>query len=245
MKRRSKVGGERPKGQRPRASKPRRGPISNKASRPSSSVADQQGEAARVTRELNEALRRETATSEVLEVIRRSSGELEPVFEAILEKAITICDAKFGSLFRFDGKTLRPAAQVGAPSSLIEAQRRLGGPVRGSLLERVMKTKQVNSTADAAADPFPGLAAQFAGARSIVGVPMLRDDMLIGAIVVYRQEVRPFDNKQISLLTNFRRSGRHRHRERAVAQRTASADHRPHRAYSRPDGGARAADGHF
>jgi GAF domain-containing protein len=201
MKRRSKLGGEPPKGQRPRASKPRRGPISNKASRPSSSVADQQGEAARVTRELNEALRRET--SEVLEVIRRSSGELEPVFEAILEKAITICDAKFGSLFRFDGKTLRPAAQVGAPSSLIEAQRRLGGPVRGSLLERVMKTKQVNSTADAAADRFPGLAAQFAGARSIVGVPMLRDDMLIGAIVVYRQEVRPFDNKQISLLTNF------------------------------------------
>ena len=166
-------------------------------------MADQEGEAARVTRELNEALRRETATSEVLEVIRRSSGELEPVFEAILEKAITICDAKFGSLFRFEGKTLRPAAQVGAPSSLIEAQRRLGGPVRGSLLERVMKTKQVNSTADAAADPFPGLAAQFAGARSIVGVPMLRDDMLIGAIVVYRQEVRPFDNKQISLLTNF------------------------------------------
>ena len=203
MKRRSKVGGERRKEERPRASKPRRGPTSNKASRPTSSVADQQEEAARVTRELNEALRRETATSEVLEVIRRSSGELEPVFEAILEKAITICDAKFGSLFRFDGKTLRPAAQVGAPSSLIEAQRRLGGPVQGSLLERVMKTKQVNSTADAAADPFPGLAARFAGARSIVGVPMLRDDMLIGTIVVYRQEVRPFDDKQISLLTNF------------------------------------------
>jgi hypothetical protein len=98
--RRSKVGGERPKRQRPGASKPRRGPISNKASRPSSSVADQQGEATRVTRELNEALRRETATSEVLEVTRRSSGELEPVFEAILEKAITSCDAKFGSLFR-------------------------------------------------------------------------------------------------------------------------------------------------
>jgi GAF domain len=61
----------------------------------------------------------------------------------------------------------------------------------------------VNSTADAAADPFPGLAAKFAGARSFVGVPMLKDDMLIGAILVYRQEVRPFDNKQISLLTNF------------------------------------------
>jgi GAF domain-containing protein len=202
MKRRSKVGGERAKGQRPRAPKPGRGPASNTAI-PNSSVTDPQLEVARVTRELNEALRRETATSEVLEVIRRSSGELEPVFEAILDKAITICDAKFGSLFRFDGKTLRPAAQVGAPSSLIEAQRRLGGPVRGSLLERVMKTKLVNSTADAAADPFPGLAAKFAGARSIVGVPMLKDDVLIGAILLYRQEVRPFDNNQIGLLTNF------------------------------------------
>jgi two-component system, NtrC family, sensor kinase len=137
MKRRSKVSGERAKGQRPKAPKPGRGLASNKSSRPNSSVTDLQGEVARVTRELYEALRRETATSEVLEAIRRSSGELEPVFEAILDKAITICDAKFGSLFRFDGKTLRPSAQVGAPSSLIEAQRRLGGPVRGSLLERV------------------------------------------------------------------------------------------------------------
>jgi GAF domain-containing protein len=201
-KRRSKVSGKRAEGQRPRP-KPRGGPALNVASHSNSSVTDPQGEVARVTRDLNEALRRETATSEVLEVIRRSSGELEPVFEAILDKAITICEAKFGSLFRFDGKTLRPDAQVGAPSSLIEAQRRLGGPVRGSLLERVMKTKQVNSTVDAAADPFPGLAAKHAGARSIVGVPMLKDDTLIGAILVHRQEVRPFDKNQISLLTNF------------------------------------------
>ena len=166
------------------------------------------------------------------------------MFEAILEKAITICDAKFGSLFRFDGKTLRPAAQVGAPSSLIEAQRRLGGPVRGSLLERVMKTKQVNSTADAAADPFPGLAAQFAGARSIVGVPMLKDDMLIGAISVYRQEVRPFDNKQISCSRTLPPKPLSPSRTRGCSTNYVSGS-RPHRAYSRPDGGARAADGHF
>ena len=166
---------------------------------------------------------RETATSDVLEVISHSSGELEPVFQAILEKAIAICEAKFGSLFRFDGQTLRPAVQVGAPSSVIEAQKVQGGPVPGSLLDRVMTTKQVHYTADAAADPHPGLAAKFAGARSIVGVPMLRADFLIGAILVYRQEVRPFGEKQIELVTELRRASRHRHRERAVAQRTAPA----------------------
>ena len=139
----------------------------------------------------------------MLEVISHSSGELEPVFRAILEKAIAICDAKFGSLFRFDGQTLRPAVQVGAPPAVVEAQKAQGGPVPSSLLDRVMKRKQVHYTADAMADPFPGLAAKFAGARSIVGVPMLKEDTLIGAILVYRQEVRPFGEKQIESLKNF------------------------------------------
>jgi GAF domain-containing protein len=149
------------------------------------------------------ALEQQTATSDVLQVISRSPGELEPVFATMLEKAIGICDAKFGSLFRFDGEKLRPAAQVGAPSELLEAQKQQGGPPPGSLLDQVMRTKQVKHTADAAADPFPGLAAKFAGARSIVGVPMLKDDVLIGAILIYRQEVRPFTDKEIALLTNF------------------------------------------
>jgi GAF domain-containing protein len=160
-------------------------------------------ENARLLNELRQSLEQQTATAEVLGVISSASGDLEPVFAAMLEKAIAICNAKFGSLFRFDGKTFRPAVQVGAPSVLIEAQKRQGGPVPGSLLDRVMKTKQVQYTANAAADPFPGLAARYASAKSIVGVPILKDASLVGAILVYRQEVRPFGDKQIELLKNF------------------------------------------
>jgi GAF domain-containing protein len=203
MKRRSKVSGASAKAQRPKAAKSKRRTVPKRATSRAASDVGQHEEIQQLARQLKEALRRETATSDVLEVISHSSGELEPVFQAILEKAIAICDAKFGSLFRFDGQTLRPAVQVGAPSAVIEAQKVQGGPVPGSLLDRVMKTKQVHYTADAIADPFPGLAAKFAGARSIVGVPMLKEDTLIGAILVYRQEVRPFGEKQIELLKNF------------------------------------------
>ena len=83
-------------------------------------------------------------------------ASLSRCFGPYLERAIAICNAKFRSLFRFDGKTLRPAVQVGAPSAVIEAQKRQGGPVPGSPLDRLMKTKQVQHTADAAADPFSG-----------------------------------------------------------------------------------------
>ena len=203
MKRRSKGSDASAKAQRPNTAKLMHRSVPKQATSRAASDAGQHEEIKQLARELKEALKRETATSDVLEVISHSSGALEPVFQAILEKAIAICDAKFGSLFRFDGQTLRPAVQVGAPSAVVDAQKVQGGPVLGSLLDRVMKTKHVHCTADAAADTFPGLAAKFAGARSIVGVPMLRDDCLIGAILVYRQEVRPFGEKQIELLKNF------------------------------------------
>src|SRR6185312_2426647 len=77
----------------------------------------------RHTRELREALEQQTATSEVLGVISSSPGELEPVFRAMLENATRICDAKFGTLFRFDGKNFEPAAHFGTPSELVEFQR--------------------------------------------------------------------------------------------------------------------------
>jgi GAF domain-containing protein len=202
MKTRSKVSGSGGKTQRPNTAKLKHRSLPKQATSRAAPDAGQHQEIQQLARELKEALRRETATSDVLEVISRSSGELEPVFQAILEKAIAICDAKFGSLFRFDGQTLRPAVQVGAPAAVVEAQKVQGGPVPGSLLDRVMKAKRVDYTADATADPFPGLAAKFAGARSIVGVPMLNGEALIGAILVYRQEVRPFGEKQIELLKN-------------------------------------------
>ena len=123
----------------------------------------------------------------------------------MLEKATRICDAKFGMLFRFDGKAFHFAAEVGTPLELAEFQRRRGPfqPQAGGLLHRVMLTKQVGHTADEAAEAVPIPSAKLGGARSLVGVPMVKDDELIGAIVIYRQEVRPFTDKQIELVQNF------------------------------------------
>jgi GAF domain-containing protein len=157
------------------------------------------------TDDLSESLEQQTATSEVLRVINTSPGDLEPVFQAMLANATRICEARFGTLFRFDGRFLQPVAQVGTPVELIEAQTRRG-PLQatpGGLLDQVVRTKQVIHSPDRAADPVPGLAAKFGGARSVVGVPMLRGGELIGAIVIYRQQVRPFTNKQIELVQNF------------------------------------------
>ena len=97
------------------------------------------------------------------------------------------------------------AAQVGAPPAYADFQRRRGPfqPVPGSLLDRVVRTRQVSHTTDYTAEAVPGPSAQFAGARSAVCVPMLKDDVLVGAFSIFRQEVRPFTDKQIALVTNF------------------------------------------
>src|SRR6516165_4304788 len=157
------------------------------------------------TSDLSESLEQQTATSEVLAVISKSPADLKPVFEAMLENAVRICDAKFGSLFRFDGKAFHLAAEVGTPPELAEAQRQSlrTGPTPGGLLDRAMRTKQIIHSADAAKDAAVGVAAKFGGARSTICVPMLKDDELIGAILIYRQEVRPFTDKQIELVKNF------------------------------------------
>jgi GAF domain-containing protein len=159
------------------------------------------------TDDLSEALEQQTATSEVLKVISASPGELEPVFEAMLENAVRICEAKFGNLFRFDGRAFHSTAGVGLPPEFAEFQRQRGPfqPPPGTLLDRVMRTKQVSHTADAATDPdtVSSSPARLGGARSMVTVPMLKDEELIGAINIYRQEVRPFTDKQIALVQNF------------------------------------------
>jgi len=159
----------------------------------------------RLLNELRESLQQQTATSEVLRVISSSPGELEPVFQAMLENATHICEAKFGTLFRFDGENFHPVAQFNTPAALLEAQTRRGPfePTLGTPIDRVMRTKQVIHSADDAAEPVPGLAAKLGGARSLVAVPMVKDDALIGAILIYRQEVRPFTDKQIELVKNF------------------------------------------
>ncbi|MGB9298706.1 MAG: GAF domain-containing protein, partial [Pseudolabrys sp.] len=157
------------------------------------------------TTDLSEALEQQTATSEVLKVISRSPGELEPVFRAMLANATRICEAKFGTLFRFDGKAFHRAAGIGVPSALAEFQKKRGPylPESGTLLDRVLQTRKVAHSPDYAAEPIPGNAAKLGGARSTVAVPMLKDSELVGAIIIYRQEVKPFTDKQIELVKNF------------------------------------------
>jgi GAF domain-containing protein len=171
----------------------------------SSSPAGQETEVARLTRERDEALLRETANSEILRLISSSPGDLELVFRSILEHATRICNANFGNLFRFDGEIFYPAAQFNTPAALLEALTRRGPfkPTPGTSLDHVMRTKQVFHSADMAAEPVPGFSPKFGGARSQVTVPMLKDNALIGAILIYRQEVLPFTDKQIALLQNF------------------------------------------
>ena len=160
----------------------------------------------RLLAELRESLEQQTATSQVLQVISSSPGELEPVFQAMLANAVRICEAGFGTLLRCTDDRIVRAASVGTPPALVEFQKQRG-PFRpepdDGLLGRVFHTREVAHTADYAAEPNPGPPARLGGARSTVAVPMLKDDELVGAIVIYRQEVRPFTRKQIELLKNF------------------------------------------
>jgi len=158
------------------------------------------------TRELSEALEQQTATSEVLRVISSSPGELGPVFSAMLENALRICEAKFGMLSVYRDGAFVVQAMVGAPPALVDALlRKPFIPPPGAPLDRMLWTKKVVHTLDAAAEEKKPLSARLAGAHSHIIVPMLKDDELIGAISIYRQEVRPFTDKQIELVTNFAR----------------------------------------
>src|SRR5499427_10634243 len=156
------------------------------------------------TRELAEAREQQTATSEVLQVISSSPGDLAAVFNAMLENALRICEAKFGMLHRYSHGTFVAEAMVGAPPALVDALlRKPFTPPPGVPLDRMWRTKKVVHTLDAAAEENKPLSARLAGARSHIVVPMLKDDELIGAIAIYRQEVQPFTDKQIELVTNF------------------------------------------
>ena len=163
--------------------------------RNATTVRAEESESARLRRERDEALEREIAAAEVLKVISSSSGDVKSVFEAILENATRICEAKFGTLFRLEGDDLHLAAQFGTPPELVEFQKRRGPfqPTPGHVLERALRTKQVTHSADITAEASPP--ATLGGARSLVAVPMLKDGVLIGALAIYRQEVRPFTDR--------------------------------------------------
>jgi signal transduction histidine kinase len=155
---------------------------------------------------LAESLEQQTATSEVLRVISSSPGELEPVFQAMLENATRICGAKFGILLLFDGSAMRVVAMNNPPRAFAEMRRDNPViPLEKSMLGPLVRTKKTSHVADITAEePYASSPlAKVGGARTALGVPMLREDELVGAIAIYRQEVRPFSDKQVTLLSNF------------------------------------------
>jgi GAF domain-containing protein len=165
-------------------------------------------ENARLLTETREALEQQTATAEVLQVINASPGDLTPVFEALLEKALNLCKAAFGSLLRFDGALFHRAATRNFPPPLAGRNRPIP-PFPGSALERLAKGEPFAMVEDIIADQVTRsgdagrLAMAEAGARTAIWVALRKDGALLGAIVAYRQEVRPFSDKQIALLQSF------------------------------------------
>jgi len=167
------------------------------------------------THELSESLEQQTATSEVLRVISSSPGDLKPVFETMLANAIRLCEAKFGSLFLREGDAFRNVCNIGERSGYTEWYQRepmivLRDHHPRMPLARVAESKAIIHIPDLAAeqayidrDPRMIALVEAAGARSLLGVPMLKENELVGAIAIYRQEVRPFTDKQIDLVTNF------------------------------------------
>jgi len=160
---------------------------------------------------LFEALGQQTATSEVLQVISSSPGDLQPVFNAMLENAARLCEAKFGTLYLCEGDALRIVAAYNVPPAFAEVRSRSPfRPAPSGTLGQVMRTKQTAHLSDLAAtqayaerDPATVAGIELGGVRTAVGVPMLKNNELIGIINIFRQEVRPFTDKQIELVKNF------------------------------------------
>src|SRR5262245_53818262 len=171
-------------------------------------------ENARLLNELRESLQQQTATSEVLQVISSSPGELQPVFQAMLTNATRICEAKFGNLFLYEPHAFRHVCAIGEQSAFLEWLRRQPTFALSDHphvpLAKLARTKEVTHVVDLKAervyierDPRALAMVESASIRTMLLVPMLKEEELIGAIVIHRQEVRPFTDKQIELVKNF------------------------------------------
>ena len=162
------------------------------------------------TRELSEALEQQTATSEVLQVINASPGNLVPVFHAMLAKAAQLCNAELGILWTYDAETFAIVAERGTPSPSTVFGNQPVRPKPTTGLARIAREKRVVHIPDLredeaylAGDPIRTASVDLLGMRSWLGVPLLKEDNLLGAFTIYRTEIRPFSDKQIALLTSF------------------------------------------
>ena len=212
MRRRSSASATPLKRSRRKAVRPKHRNAPKVARRRRSSSPDLIEKVALFKRERDESLEQQKATAEVLRIISASPGDLKPIFAVILENATRLCQANFGVLFLCEGDAYRAVAMHNAPSAYVEARRRepLVSMTGTTVIAEVAKTKRTIQTADMAKNPayrknpqYTQLFVRLTGARSFVGVPMLKDDALIGVIGIFRQEVRPFTDKQVELVENF------------------------------------------
>ena len=167
-------------------------------------VADLQRQLAEAQAQRDESEAQKAALAEVLQIINASPGDLAPVFDALLEKALHLCEAVIGFLWTWDGEQMHRLAFRGVPAELGDSLRQSYKPPPGSIPERIVGGERFVSEADAlegGRDRLPTLVRL--GARSCVGVALQKDDRLLGGITIYRQEVRPFTDKQLTLLQNF------------------------------------------
>jgi GAF domain-containing protein len=171
-------------------------------------------ENARLIAETQEALDQQTATAEVLGVINSSPGDVAPVFDAMLDRAIRLCEAGFGSLWTYDGELFQSVAVRNVPSELAEFVRRPYPAGPATPLGRLARTRGIVAVEDLASDPayqsgdetdqqWVAGPVQLGGARSYLAVPLVKDETLVGAFALSRREVRPFTDKQIALMQNF------------------------------------------
>ena len=168
-------------------------------------------ENARLLTEQREALEQQTATAEVLQVINTSPGNLAPVFDAMLEKAMRLCGAAFGLFHTYDDKWLHTVVQRGVPPAYAEYKAQNPVQIRpGSGIARAIEARRTHNVLDlmateayAAGEPAVRAMVELGGVRTSLSVPLCKDDAVLGLITVYRQEVKAFSDKQIALLENF------------------------------------------